>query len=335
MGEPKPNSVPNGFADAFRSAAGNGLTLRFDQFMQLALYHPTEGYYRKARPRVGRSPQTDFYTSSSSAPLFGDLVAAACTSLLEGRPASRYRFVELGAEPGSGVLKGVDHPFADAVALGVGDALHLEGPCVVFSNELFDAQPFRRLVKRRGAWQEVHVQLTGETTLMEIEVGADPADFLPEASVDGFRIDAPLAAEALAAEIAAQAWHGVFVAFDYGKSWDQLTSVTPQGTARAYRHHHQHNNLLAHPGDQDLTCHVCWDWLARALTHHGFRPPQLESQEAFFIRHASRRIEVLMNNMARQGGAQARGLTQLLHPAYLGQKFEVLHASRFAAQDCP
>lgn len=330
MGEATSDPVPEWFAEAFLAAAGPAATLRFDRFAEIALYHPTHGYYRQTRRRVGREEGTDFYTATTSSPVFGDLIAAACVTLLEGRSPGDFRFVEIGAEPGGGVLGGVDHPFAEVVLLGAGQDLRLEGPCVVFSNELFDAQPFRRFARRENRWQEVHASLAAGGSLSEVELPAEDAAFLPDALPDGYRIDAPVAAEALANRLAEQPWRGLFLAFDYGKSWAQLVSATPNGTARAYRRHRQHNDLLANPGDQDLTCHVCWDWLAKSLTNHRFSSPRLESQEAFFVRWAAGRIESLMRRSASGDGAEARSLTQLLHPAYLGQKFEVLHATRFA-----
>lgn len=323
------------FAEAFLEAAGPGATLRFDRFMELALYHPVLGYYRRPRPRVGRTQETDFYTAASSAPVFGELVAAAAVSLLGGRAPGDYRFVEVGAEPQGGVLRQVDHPFRDVVECGPADELPLEGACIVFSNELFDAQPFRRFVRRGGAWREVSVTLAPDLRLDETERPAADADFLPPAAPEGYRLDAPVAAERLAADLARHPWHGVFLAFDYGKAWSELATTTPQGTARAYRRHRQHNTLLACPGGQDLTCHVCWDWLTRALTRHGFASVRLDSQEAFLVRHAGSRIEALLQQAASSGRAPARSLVQLLHPAYLGQKFEVLQAVRFVGQDSP
>ena len=89
------------FIDLFLSRAGPGDTMTFAHFMQLALYDPELGYYRQPRRRVGRAPGTDFFTASNS-PLFGELVAAACASLLTAAPrapARLYNFVEIGAEP--------------------------------------------------------------------------------------------------------------------------------------------------------------------------------------------------------------------------------------------
>ncbi len=37
--------------------------MRFDRFMERALYHPEYGYYRSEKPRLGR--EGDFFTSVS------------------------------------------------------------------------------------------------------------------------------------------------------------------------------------------------------------------------------------------------------------------------------
>jgi SAM-dependent MidA family methyltransferase len=305
--------------------------MTFAQFMQLALYDSQLGYYRRDRRRVGYGAGTDFFTASTSGPIFGELVVAACTTLLGGRSPREFTFVEIGAEPGGGVLAGVAHPFGAIRNIGVGEPLALTGNCVVFSNELFDAQPFHRFVLLRGTWRELGVALR-DGALVEIELpGVTPPPTplpLPASAPEGYVIDAPLAATALAEQIAAQPWSGLFVACDYGKCWRELTEATPAGTARAYSRHTQSNTLLAAPGEQDLTCHVCWDWLAAALARHGFAPPAVGSQEAFFIRHAGEFIAATSADEAARFSPKKLSLLQLLHPSHLGQKFQVLHALR-------
>jgi SAM-dependent MidA family methyltransferase len=325
------------FFAVFRARAGPGGALTFAEFMALALYDERVGYYRRERQRVGRARGTDFFTATSLGPFFGELVAAACVSLLGGTAeAARHTFIEIGAEPfgfaqdglGGGVLAGVAHPFADARAVRVGEPLALAGPCVVFSNELFDAQPLRRFVRRDGAWRELGVAWQGGG-LAEVELGAVAADWLPTDAGEGQIFDAPRAAVELAGEIAAQPWHGLFVAFDYGKTFAELASACPAGTVRAYFQHMQSNDLLARPGEQDLTGHVCWDWLAAALAAQPFTGAVVESQEAFLTRHAGECIATaLAAEAADPLGPRKRAVAALLHPARMGQKFQVLHARR-------
>ncbi len=327
MGASPHDSLTADWIGALQSVADAQGYMSFERFMTVALYHPELGYYRRHRPRVGYAPGTDFYTASTSGAVFGELVCAAVCTLLGPKRPERFHFVEIGAEPGQGVLRDVVHPFASYQSLPLGSELALHGPCIVFSNELFDARPFRRFVRRQGAWREVGVRLE-DGRLAEAEVPVNPPAYLPDHAPEGYRIDAPEAAERLASGLAREPWHGLFVAFDYGKSWDELVHATPQGTARAYHRHTQERDLLARPGDQDLTCHVCWDWLIRALNAQGFDRPTLQTQEAFFIKHAGTRIEAWLNTTTGVPPATKRSLMQLLHPAYLGQKFEVLAATR-------
>jgi len=282
---------------------------------------------------VGYAPDTDFFTATSSGPVFGGLVAAACAALLGPAWAAGATFVEIGAErPGEGVLAGVPHPFAGARTVRLGDPVALEGPCVVFSNELFDAQPCRRFAFRAGRWRELGVELR-DGALAEAEVGgpeAGVAALLPASPPEGAVVDAPLAAVALLERIAGQPWTGLFVACDYGKSWAELSEGCPGGTLRAYHRHRQSNAVLERPGEQDLTCHVCWDWLAAALERRGFASPSLESQEAFFVRHAPGFIAAASQAGASRFSREKQSLMQLLHPAHMGRKFQVLHAARIS-----
>jgi SAM-dependent MidA family methyltransferase len=330
------------FAAAFLRVAGPARTLRFDVFMALALYDPTFGYYRRDKTRVGRERGADFYTATSLGPLFGELVAAAAAKLLRevGLDLAAHAFVELGAEPSGGVLSGVaGHPFASVRTLRVGEPLTLDGPCVVFSNELFDAQPVRRFVRRAEAWHELGVALSADdSSLSETDLGPVAADaelFLPPLAItpEGYLFDAPRAAAELAAALATQPWHGLFIAFDYGKSFAELGHAVPAGTVRAYFQHTQHNDLLARPGEQDLTAHVCWDWLADALRDAGCLAPEVLSQESFFVHHAG---DFIAGELARESArpvvgaagvsSRKRALMHLLHPGQMGQKFQVLLA---------
>jgi len=315
------------FLAAFRARAGSDGVLSFAEFMELALFDAAVGYYRQARPRVGYGAGTDFFTASTSGPIFGELVAAAAAKLLAGRNPRDFTFVEIGAEPGGGVLQGVAHPFASSQTIRLGEPINLAGKCVVFSNELFDAQPCRRFVRRDGAWLELGVRLHGGV-LGEIERPAAAPIALPEAAPEGYVIDAPLAAAELATQIVGQPWQGVFIACDYGKSWRELAEETPAGTARAYHRHTQTNDLLARPGEQDLTCHVCWDWLRDRLAGAGFAAVTVESQEAFFIRQAGDFIAATATAEAGRFSQKKLSLMQLLHPSHLGQKFQVLHGQR-------
>jgi SAM-dependent MidA family methyltransferase len=315
--------------NALRMRAGGKPAITFADFMEVALYDPKLGYYRKDRTRIGYGAGTDFLTATTSAPIFGRLVVAACATILGASEPSGFEFVEIGSEHGVGILSGVSHPFRSVRSVGIGEALTIVGPSVVFSNELFDAQPFRRFRFGSGQWRELGVSL-GDTALSEVEMESGVAlpGNLPPGAPEGYVIDAPLSAATLAAEIAAQPWTGLFLAFDYGKPWEELAFGTPAGTARAYRRHAQGNDLLAFPGEQDLTCHVCWDWLVAALEGAGFNEPRVDSQEAFLARQAGAFIEAFTLAEAGRVSPDKLSLLQLLHPAHMGQRFQALWGLR-------
>jgi SAM-dependent MidA family methyltransferase len=316
------------FLAAFREHAAADGTMTFARFMELALYHPALGYYRQKRERVGYGQGSDFFTASTSGPVFGELISAACVQLLGGRGEARdYTFFEVGAELNAGVMNDVAHPFASYQIVRVGEEPHIRGKCIVFSNELFDAQPFHRFVFRGDTWREIGVALQGRE-FVEVELANVTSAPLPATAPEGYRMDLSLAGTSLAERLSAPGWSGLFIACDYGKSWRELIEATPQGTARAYYQHTQSNDLLARPGQQDLTSHVCWDWLGDILRQNGFRSPVIESQEAFFIYHAADFIARTSAAEAAQFSRKKLSLMQLLHPSHLGQKFQVLHAWR-------
>jgi SAM-dependent MidA family methyltransferase len=151
---------------------------------------------------------------------------------------------------------------------------------------------------------------------------------LPVSSDDGYILDLPWHAVRLLEEIAAPGWSGLFLAFDYGRTWPQIAEEYPQGTGRAYAAHRQSGDLLAAPGRQDLTCHVCWDWLEEALRGAGFQTVQRESQEAFFVKHAPAAIEAIVRRDPSPLSPARSQLKQLLHPALMGHKFEALWGLR-------
>jgi len=321
------STVPAEFKSAFLAACGSQQAMSFERFMALALYDPHVGYYRGERERVGRGHGTDFYTATSSGPLFGELIAAACTSLLHRRDLKTYTFIEIGSESPNGVLDGVAHPFKSVRTLRLGEPLNISGQCIVFSNELLDAQPFRRFIGRSDGWHELGVALRDDR-LVEFELAKVNESFLPTPAVTDYVIDAPVVSADLTREIAEQPWTGLFVAFDYGKTWREIVESCPAGTARAYYRHTQSNDLLAHPSQQDLTCHICWDWISSALERAGFHSPKVEFQESFLIHNAGEAIAAISSAEAARFSPRKASLLQLLHPTHMGQKFQVLHALR-------
>src|SRR2546426_11696494 len=73
--------------------------IRFDEFMELALYHPDLGFYSRGR---GAGRAADFLTSPSLGPLFGAVIARALDDWWDelGNP-DPFTLVEAAAGDGS------------------------------------------------------------------------------------------------------------------------------------------------------------------------------------------------------------------------------------------
>jgi len=213
--------------------------ISFARFMELAMYHPTAGYYTRDFKRVGRDDKADFFTSTTFSPVFGELVIAATVKLLAPASPADFIFVEVGAEPGGGILRGLAHPFASYQTISLGQPFVIPPKAVLFSNELFDAQPFHRVVWRGGKWRELGVALHGRH-LREVELSeltpelVAHVDRLPKTAEENYHIDMPLRTIPMLERLVGgeQNWKGLFIAFDYGKFWQELAEHAPAGTGR-------------------------------------------------------------------------------------------------------
>jgi SAM-dependent MidA family methyltransferase len=170
--------------------------MRFDRFMELALYEPGHGYYGNAggTARIGR--RGDFFTSVSVGPLFGRLLARQFFQMwqLLDKPEP-FWVIEQGANDGRLAVDILEWCRDEAAAFfealryavvepslalrelqqrGIGQAgfsektawflpadLVTEGrrAGVFFSNELADAFPVRVVRFQAGRWHERHVTL--------------------------------------------------------------------------------------------------------------------------------------------------------------------------------
>lgn len=305
--------------------------LPYATFIQHALYHPELGYYtNRGRHRVGHDAGADFYTAESLGPVFARLAVAAAHRRATSAGIDIAELVECGAEAGAGITPHASPPFAAARAIHVGESIALEAPCVVFCNELLDAQPFHRLLCTGTDWVELGVGVeAGQLVEVQLDVPTpEVAPLLPTLPIphaQGYRIDLPLGAEALLRHMATQPGVRCIVAFDYGLDWGDLLHRRPAGTARTYHRQQLGTDLLARPGGQDITCHVCWDRLEAVLREAGYQDVRMERQEAFLVRNAAPELTLLMQQGTMEERATVR---ELLHPTRMGSAFQVLSATR-------
>lgn len=302
--------------------------LSYADYIDTVLYAPLCGYYRQDRQRVGRARSADFYTASSIGSLFAHLALASTRQLLADSTAE-FSLVEIGCEPTGSIFRGIeDNPFAQLIEKPLGSAVAIPAQAVLFANEALDAQPFHRLIFQGGQWRERGVRIKGETLEEVLLPKLSPPvraalHRLPGEMPEGYEFDWPLTAEARLREWIAPIEQGLILCFDYGHTRQTLLRDRPQGTARTYYQHTQGSDLLERPGEQDITCHVCWDDLEAVLRDEGWSDIAVLRQEALFMRYATQWIEQVAQDAAQRGA-----LKELLHPAYLGSSFQALIAKK-------
>ena len=224
---------------------------------------------------------------------------------------------------------------------------------VIFGNELLDAFPVHRLAwsAAEQRWFEWGVRSMGErfiwTRLPELSANvaalAQPSaalgdldESLRESSwaslapvlPDGFILERIPFAE-LWWNIAAQSLRrGKLLTFDYGHtSGDAINPSKPHGTLRAYRDHHQVDDILAAPGTQDITAHVNFAAITHAGTRAGLTTTELTEQSRFLTRIAQRTMQqpAVFGEWPRERVRQFQTLT---HPDHLGRSFSALVQER-------
>jgi len=310
-----------------------GEALRLDRFIEKALYAEPDGYYCAQRERIGRSPNTDFYTAPSLGRVFRKLLVAACQSCFPHLSEDSL-LIEVGPEgepwPPEGKL-----PYRGPISLKRNQELskihggHQE--IILFANEILDAQPFRRFRSTGKSWEEAFL-IPHSPETHDWEYTFQPAEEklpFPQCP-EGYVVDWPQAAEEVLRNWLETPWAGGMVLFDYGKSTQELFTACPEGTGRAYFQHQSRNNLLTNPGQQDITAHVWWDPLIDILKEYQFESIQLESQESFFLTKATKTVESIVTANPGKFDPERQTLKELIHPSIMGQRFQVLHGYRRA-----
>lgn len=268
-------------AELLRDEIGRRGPIPFSRFMEVALYHPEAGYYRRGRDPFGK--HGDYFTAEQLQPVFGILMAARIRRLwVEMGSPEDFEVVELGAGR---------REMAEALKEFRYWAVELDTPSwperfrgVVFSNEFFDALPVDVAVRRGPVFVEElvgwrdgrFVWTMGEK--LDGERAEYAARYLSEAE-EGARVEIGLEALRWVERIAARLESGYAVTIDYGYTARELVRF-PRGTLMSYRRHTASEDVLAEPGERDITAHVAFSALQQRGAELGLRPVRLESLAA-------------------------------------------------------
>jgi SAM-dependent MidA family methyltransferase len=149
------------------------------------------------------------------------------------------------------------------------DDVPREGVHLILSNELYDAFPFARLVRRGERMHELWV--TEREGLLDWSEREAPEEYQRYFAERGIRLeegqfaDVSLDWEAFHEKVVECFPRALVVAIDYGFPAAKLFHPRARryGTAAAYAAHRVSRDLLASPGEQDLTAHVNFSDLER------------------------------------------------------------------------
>ena len=301
-----------------RIAAADG-AISFARFMHEALYAPGLGYYSAGATKFGAAG--DFVTAPEVSPVFGAVVARQCAEVITGIAGAAI--LEFGA--GSGRLS-VDilRALARLNALPAHYAILEVSPDlrerqesllrkeipehvdkvtwleqmparhtgVVIANEVLDALPVERFVRRPDGLSQVCVAVEGDHFVL-VERPA-PANLVAAVSAieddlgrqlpAGYASEICLAAAPWVAELAACLERGVALLFDYGLSRrEYYADERSGGWLRCHFRHHAHNDPLILAGIQDLTAWVDFSGVAAAAHAQGLDIAGFVSQAQFLI----------------------------------------------------
>ncbi len=263
-------------------------SIPFSRFMDVALYHPRLGYYRRGQRVFGR--EGDFYTAAQLQPVFGRLLACAFQQLgAPAQPDGRVIVADWGAGQSDlrEALGAFDYRAVDA---GRDETPERFGG-IVLANELFDALPVDVAKRDGGVWREWRVAAEGDGFAW-VAGGALEGEWLEYAQraaaearwdSDDAIVELPVALRSCVERIDRRLERGWVVAFDYGYTARELMRF-PRGTLMGYLKHRAIDDVLAAPSERDITAHVPFDELRRCARDVGWKESRFESMGQFLLR---------------------------------------------------
>lgn len=316
--------MPVSLAERLKELIRREGPVTFHDWMRAALYDPAGGYYQRSDlDRWGRAGdyRTSPERSELFAAAFARYFAKLYDEL--GGPEG-WTIVEFGAGDGrfaAGVLRSLSDRFPEVfaathyVVYELSDdalrrarerlttfgarvefysdfALFSASRGVYFSNELLDAFPVHRVVSSRDGLAELYVALDAED---RFAWSAGPlsterlADFCREHSLqlaDGQIIEINLAIDDQLAQVSSKLAEGFLITVDYGEEAEGLydSERRPHGSLRGFSRHGFVDEVLAQPGEYDLTTTINWTQVKRTADRLGFKVIEFDSQDRFLLR---------------------------------------------------
>lgn len=343
------------------SIADAGGSISFAEFMQLALYAPGLGYYVAGKTKFGTSG--DFVTAPEISPVFGNILATECASVLREIP--RGEILEFGAGSGelamtmlrrlaesdslparylilevSPELKNRQEALLTREIGGIAERVSWVSDIpqsfkgVVIANEVADALPVERFAIKNGRVWQYRVSNQSGRFAYQLEPAADllrqaVADI--ESSIgrrleDGFESEVSLGISGWTTDICKALQQGIAIIIDYGLSRREYYSVDRRsGWLRCHFRHHAHDNPLVHPGIQDITTWVDFTTVAESAALAGAHVAGYVTQANFLLGGGLEAELANFKSLDIEEQVAVSGQVKLLTlPAEMGENFKFI-----------
>ncbi len=342
-----------------------GGSIAFAEFMHHALYAPGLGYYAAGTTKFGEGG--DFITAPELSAIFGHVLARQCAEVLgqiDGGAILEYgagsgklaadmleALAELDALPAAYLVLEVSADLRERqeeyLRRRLPDLVHLvtwidalpDGHRgVVIANEVLDALPVERFVRRGDGLMQLRVaaendgfafteapapgNLVQAVAAIERDIGAP----LPE----GYMSEVCIATGPWIGGMGSMLRKGVAFLFDYGVSRREYYAPDRfEGWLRCHFRHRAHSDPLVLIGIQDMTAWVDFSNVAATAVAHGFAVAGYSSQ-AQFLMGGGLDIELqdIASLPARQRLALSGEVKTLTLPGEMGERFKCLALSR-------
>ena len=262
--------------------------LPFRKFMEMALYHPELGYYRRPRDPFGIGG--DFYTNAQLQPVFGRLLTQQIDTWRHEMGPEDFTVVEMGAGRGETIseiercLPGVTCRTVDVASGELPERFR----GVIICNEFFDALPVHSVEQKDKGLVEHYVDLAADGFDWAEGSPSDSRlkDYLPRYAprlAKGQKVEVNLQALDQLEKLARSLVAGYMLTIDYGYTANEIADGRrlPVGSLMSYVKHQASEEVLADPGERDITAHVNFTALEKRGEQLGFKSAGPRSQAMF------------------------------------------------------
>ena len=339
-----------------------GGKIGFNQFMMASLYQPGLGYYSAGSRKFGA--EGDFVTAPEVSSIFSKCLARQCAQIINN--LEKGIILELGAGTGimardilleldkqdalpeeywilevSADLKQRQQQLINELPPALKQRVKwLDGlpqekfTGLILANEVLDALPIHRFVKKKNTFQELHVGIeqdefvwteaqAGNELLTALEqLERNLKNPLPDTYVSEINMGLEKWLSALESVLA----QGVMLFIDYGYTEaEYYHAERNQGTLLCHYRHRVHADPFLYPGLQDITASVDFTALAETADHLGLHVSGYTTQAYFLFGCALEDVLTELNALdIKQQTQIAQQVRTLTIPEEMGERFKVM-----------